>query len=274
MKKQSGMDTNEFFDRAYSQDSVTRGFSVYNSEGNVTYKAEVERMVYELRQELYPTTIPTPALPVKEEAAPQKKPAKAKVAGKKNAPAAIILIANLIFLAIVAIGCFDVFGKIGCEIAPFYKDAAGACVPVSILDGLFAQLGLPSQLDYSVQADAVDKIFLIVFAVTGALTVVFALWQVIASIVCLAQKKVKKIRFGWRAFLMLIFLFGVLLSVIALKAQIGFGDLCSLILPKDLGYGLPCEGEGFTLCGGYGLYGLIVLPIITMICSACIYKKK
>ena len=270
MKKDSGIKANEDFE-SFSQNGTMRGFSVFNSEGNTEYKAEVERMVYELRRELYPVAESTmPPIPVATKAVEKPK----KVEKSKRAfPAVLILIFNLVILAIIAIACFDI-GKIGSYIAPFYKKGGDTVVSVSLLDGLFAQLGLDmAKIDYTVHADAASKIALIAFAVTGALVAVFALWQVIASIVCLAGQK--KIRFGWRAFLTLLFLLGALLSLIALKAQLGFGDLCCLILPEGAGdYGLPCLEEGYVLYGGYGLYALIVLPILTMICSSCVYKKK
>ena len=256
------------------QNNAMRGFSIYNSEGNVEYKAEVERMVYELRQELYPTQeVTAPVLTVKNATA-SKKASRVKDKNKKKAPVVFVLIFNVLILAVIALGCFDL-GKAGTMIAPFYKETATAVVPFSVLDGLFSLTGMGAVVDYYIY-DAFAQVMLIVFAAAGALLTALTVWQIIAAIVSLARKKEKReIRFGVRAFFMLLCFVAILLSIVALKAEFGFGDICSLILPPSLGeFGLPRVDEGYVLYSGYGAYALIILPILTMICSACIYKRK
>lgn len=273
MKRKDGEKTFERETDGFPQNNVMRGFSVYNSEGNVEYKTEVERMVYELRQELYPTQAPSPVLPVKENAEKKAAPRVAKT--KRKAPVVLILIANVLLLAVIALSCFGI-DKIVPFLAVFYKKSASVVMPVSVLDGLFSLAGLPSGLDYSINGDTSATVALIAFAAFGALLTVLSLWQVIAAIVSLARKQEKRrILFGVRAFLMLLCFVGVVLTVITLKAELGFGDLCSLLFPEVMGeYGLPRVSEGYVLYSGYGAYALIVLPIFTMICSSCIYKRK
>ena len=48
MKHSDGKTTNSV--QSFSPNNYMSGFSIYNSEGNVEYKREVERMVYELKQ--------------------------------------------------------------------------------------------------------------------------------------------------------------------------------------------------------------------------------
>lgn len=284
MKKNRGKnETVETIDTptyTYSQSAPMRGFSIYNAEGDTYYKSEVERVVSELRRELYPVQEPDyPELPVA--AAPRA--AKKEAVGVKPMrvfPLVLILILNLLAIAVIAIGCFNI-GPIGNMIAVFVKESVGGSEQsVSLLDGLFAELsviGAQSQLNYTVNADTTTSILLIVFAAGGTLVALFSLVQVIVAIVALAQNKPgkKRARFGVVAFLTILAFVAALIGLIGLKAQIGFGDLCSLILPKALGdYGLSRVDEGYTLYSGYGLYALVVVPILTMLLSLCVGRKK
>ena len=280
MKKNSGKnETVETIDTpTYTQNAPMRGFSIYNAEGDTYYKSEVERVVNELRRELYPVQEPTyPELPVAPRTA---KKESVGVKPMRGFSLALILILNLLALAVIAIGCFDI-GPVGNMIAVFVKEPVGGVAQsVSLLDGLFAELssiGAQSQLDYSVNADATANILLIVFAAGGALVALFSLVQVIVAIVALAQNKPgkKRARFGVVAFLTILAFVAALIGLIGLKAQIGFGDFCSLILPKALGdYGLSRVEEGYTLYSGYGLYALLIVPILTMLFSLCVGRKK
>ena len=56
MKRNSGKNEAVEYTPTFSQNAPMRGFSVYNSEGDIYYKSAVERMAYELRRELYPET--------------------------------------------------------------------------------------------------------------------------------------------------------------------------------------------------------------------------
>jgi len=283
MKRNSGKnEAVEYNTPTFSQNVPMRGFSVYNSEGDVYYKNEVERMANELRRELYPTaqtvSYDFPDLPVRREEAKPKKVE--KTATMRVFPLVLILILNVLVLAVIALGCFDI-GSIGTTIAVFFKETVGGgAQSVSLLDGLFGELagiGMQSKLDYSMHTDMTARIMLIVFAAGGVLATLFSLVQVIVAIVALATNKKgkKRARFGVVAFFTLIFLFAALIGLIGVKAQVGFGDFCSLTFPKALGeYGLPRVDEGYTLFSGYGLYALIIVPILTMILSACVGKKK
>ena len=280
MKKNSGKNEAVELNDAptFSQNAPMRGFSVYNSEGDVYYKSEVERMAYELRRELYPESYTySPELPVKEVAVKKEK----KAAPMKAFPLVLILIVNLIVLAVIALGSFEI-GAFGATIAVFVKEPiSGGAQSVSLLDGLFGELsgvGMKSVLDYSMHTDATARAMLIVFAVAGAMVTVLSLVQVIVAIAGLATNNrgaKKRVRFGGVALATLICLLAALIGLVGLKAQIGFGDICSIILPKALGeYGLPRPDEGYTLYGGYGLYVLILVPVLTMILSACVGRKK
>ena len=281
MKRNSGKnEAVEYNTPTFSQNVPMRGFSVYNSEGDVYYKNEVERMANELRRELYPTAQTVSydfPVAVKNEAKPKKKE---DVRTMRKFPLALILILNLLVLAVIALGCFDI-GAIGTTIAVFFKETAGGdAQSVSLLDGLFgelAEIGMQSKLDYSMHTDMTARIMLIVFAAGGVLATLFSFVQVIVAIVALAtaNRGKKRARFGVLALLTLICLLAALIGLVGVKAQIGFGDICSLILPKTLGeYGLPRVDEGYTLYSGYGLYALIIVPVLTMILSACVGKKK
>jgi len=281
MKKNSGKnETVKTIDTpTYTQSAPMRGFSIYNSEGDTYYKSEVERVVSELRRELYPVQESDyPELPVAAPRAAKKEPVGVKP--MHGFPLVLILILNVLVLAVIALGCFDI-GPIGNMIAVFVKEpVAGSAQSVSLLDGLFGELsaiGAQSQLDYSVNADATTNILLIVFAACGALVALLSLVQVIVAIVALAQNKPgkKRARFGVVAFLTILAFVAALIGLIGLKAQIGFGDFCCLILPKELGeYGLNRVDEGYTLYGGYGLYALVIVPILTMLLSLCVGRKK
>ncbi|MBO4539207.1 MAG: hypothetical protein J5781_02945, partial [Clostridia bacterium] len=188
MKRNSGkneaVETNNT--TTFSQNAPMRGFSVYNSEGDIYYKNEVERMANELRRELYPQVqTASYELPVRNEAKPKKK----AVATMRRFPLALILILNAVALAVIALGCFDI-GSIGTTIAVFFKETVGGeTQSVSLLDGLFGELagaGLQSKLDYSMHTDTTARIMLIVFAAGGVLATLFSFVQVIVAIVALA----------------------------------------------------------------------------------------
>ena len=247
-----------------------RGFSIYNSEGNIYYKREVERVAMELRQELYPA-------PKQEETVTTPAPVAVKNKNKIGYafPLVAILILAVLSIVIMVLSCFGLEGIK--DFAPFYTlKNTGKATSVSILDGIMAMLGR-SQLNYSVNEDGATGIMLIVFAVAGGLYGLLTVVQMIKAIVALAylkKKPQKRIRFGVIAFLSVISLVIVLISMICLKGQFGFGDLCSLLFPAALGdYGLPRGEEGYTLYSGFGLYFLIVAPLLSMIFSSCIYKK-
>ncbi len=280
MKRNSGKNEAVEYTPTFSQNAPMRGFSVYNSEGDVYYKNEVERMANELRRELYPTAqTASYDFPVRREEVKPKKEEK-RVATMRVFPLVLILILNALVLAVIALGCFDI-GSIGTTISVFFKETAGGdAQSVSLLDGLFGELagiGMQSKLDYSMHTDMTAQIMLIVFAAGGVLATLFSFVQVIVAIVALATNKKgkKRARFGMVALLTLICLVAALIGLIGVKAQVGFGDFCSLVFPKALGeYGLPRVDEGYTLYSGYGLYALIIVPILTMILSACVGKKK
>ena len=264
----------------YPQENRLKGFSIYNTEGDVCYRGEVERMVYELKRELYPQPqMPRPLpTPEKKEVKPV---AKKKCGSVRVLPLVIILVINLLAVAVLAFSCLNV-GKFGVALAPFVKVTKTREGTIPFFDSLFGMmgsLGLHSVLDYSLHTDAFGKVAEIANAASSVLFAVLVLVQVIVAIVGLARSKKegKGVRFGVVAFLMLLSLVVDLLTLCALKAELGFGDLCSLVLPRTIGstaYGLPRVDEGYTIYSGYGLYVLIVVPILTMILSACVRKKN
>lgn len=269
----------------YSQNGAMRGFAVYNSEGDTYYKGEVEKMVRELRQELYP--------PKAVSMMPQGRPMPERpLYRKKKAPLVFIFIFNLIALAVLVLSCIDL-GSIGGYIGTFNKvPENGPAVTVSFFDGLFAELHridalsfLPARLNYSVNEDTLSKVFLIAFAALGTLTALLTLIQLFKALVVLGRRRDrKKAHFGGLAFITLLTTLLTVLSLAALKGQfgsveLGMGDFCSLIFVPELekvglSCGLPRAAEGYTLYSGYGLYALILIPILTSICSACIYQKR
>ncbi len=281
-KNKQGKGTPEIEKKAtYSQPGIMRGFSVYNAEGDTYYKAEVERVATELRAELYPA----PKAEFSYEKQPvatterKSKPAPKQKSAKRKFPLVLILILNLIALFVIVLPTFDL--GFTTTFAPFVKATEGGQrIGVSLLDGILAKfgsmLGLSSQLDYTAHADGLTDIVLLVFVALALIVTVLSLVQVIKSIVALADKKEKKQKhFGGVAFWTLAGILFILAAVIFLKAQFGFGDFCSLLLPEQLGdYGLKMVGEGYVLYGGYGLYALIAVQLLTMIFSACVYGKE
>lgn len=202
------------------------------------------------------------------------------VYSKKRAVAQVfITILMLLVLAITVVGFLDI-AAIDSYIATYVKPGATeeANLNIDLLDPVFGIVKKLAKADVdsyyydsyisnmSDQTDIMTKISLYAVPVAALLIIVCALVGFFKGIVALCSKKYpnglyKKYKFGFLSIVML--LSALILLVGGIFAS---GLEIKVILDFIL-------GKTAALSAGYGLYALVILPIITLILSCASYKK-
>ena len=256
----------------YNRYNITlpKSFSVYNDEGSVIYKGEVEKAANQLRAEIFGTG-PVDEIEEVCEQPETKKKSKAKLYDKKRGLFLFIpFILALVILAAAVVGVFNV-KEINEYVSMYeYKETG-----ITILDPLFSFLkGKIDGFDLKVPTEfAVFKTgeeFADVFAayalpIAIVLYALFMLFIFIVSIAGLAGKKNKdgfyrKAKLGYLS--IVAFLCSLLIMVCGIYVSGGsIAQIVDFVTGK----------ADFSI--GYAMYALIAVPIITLICSCCAYRK-
>lgn len=207
-------------------------------------------------------------------------PIKGAIYSKKRGIAHFfILLFMLVVLAVGVIGYFNI-EAIDSYIATYVKNGVTADnnINIDLLDPIFGLLKKLAKLDVdsfyydsyisnmSAQTDIMTKISLYAVPAAALIIIICALIGLFKGIVALCSKRqanglYKKFKFGFLSIVML------LCALIMLVGGIFASGLeITLILDFIL-------GKTNALCAGYGLYALVVLPILMLILSSISYKK-
>lgn len=208
------------------------------------------------------------------------KPVKGAIYSKKRGVAQFfILLFMLVVLAVGVVGYFNI-NAIDSYIATYVKNGVTVDnnINIDLLDPIFGLIKKLAKLDVdsfyydsyisnmSAETDIMTKISLYAVPAAALIIIICALIGLFKSIVALCAKRqanglYKKFKFGFLSIVML------LSALIILVGGIFASGLeITLILDFIL-------GKTDALCAGYGLYALIVLPILMLILSCVIYKK-
>lgn len=274
--------------------SPTRSFSVYNDEGSVLYRGEVETIASQLRAELfgiresdeqndYDTGVSAKSSKkvianreVKQKEKASKGVAK-KVYVKKRAFFLVLTaILSLVILAVAVVGIFDltVSDTAINEYISIYNYKTSENVAIDMLDPVLGFIQSTFKLDLGMESDFTanftvgeetkDVIANYALPIALVVYVIFYLATFIASIAGACGKKgangYKKVKLG---FVSIIAFLCSLIVIVAgmMMAGLSFDGILDFIMGKG----------NFSI--GYGLYAMVAVPIITFICSCCSYKK-
>ncbi len=264
-----------------------KGFSVYNSEGDVLYKGAVEEVAAELRQVIYRAPAVAEIEPIEVlRGRKQRIAVSVKKKGytkKRYFPLIIILIINI---AALLVSLASLLGEpLNKYFAAFTAESANGSFVVSFYDGFigvvkhFITTSSQTVLNYDLHADTLSWVMSWMFAICSCVVLVFSVAQVIISIVAICSRRRSdgyyvKHYFGGTAVAMLIFFLAEIIGLAFGQGQVGFGDLANLFLLKEFsGAGIP-RGDLYVLYPGYGVYIVLGATILTMILSAWAYGKK
>lgn len=183
----------------------------------------------------------------------------------------LIALFSLLLIASVAVG---IIGNTGLE---HYTSTLVGETDMDIAEPVLAtinyhfSLGLETEFIKFFDAAYTWKEFFPVYAVAAA-TLIYIICIIVAfikSIACVFSSKkdglYKKYRFGALGFIMFLLSLIIFAGGFYLSGN-GIGDILKFVLPAEAGI------SGLT--AGYGLLAMIVIPILTMICSGLSYRKK
>lgn len=259
--------------------TLPQSFSVYNDEGSVIYRGEVEQMANRLRAELFgiePTEAPSYDFPETAEK-PQKvqKPSRINAYTKKRTlflVIPIILVVAILFFAVC--GLFAVPFKSVISIYNYnYVVETNFPMTDPFISFLSEKFGIETgsiPAEFGKCFELFGEDFLSSFAgyivpVAIALYIVFALIMLIAAIAGVAGKKREdgtyaKARLGFLSIIMFLCSLIVLVGGLAISGT----------QASEIGGFFTGSGD-FT--AGYGLYLMIIVPVITFICTCVAYGK-
>ena len=269
--------------------TLPRSFSIYNEEGSVIYRGEVESVATSLKREVFEQTsenekkeepvVVEEETSKKKEKKSQKKEEKTyeKIAGTYDKKRAFFLVVPMILFAVILaaaiLGAFDTkalayvsgskhvwavdthFGLLDPAIG-FLTNTFDKLTVLEPATSFFKTFDVQSTTAFAVQG--------YVLVATTVIYMVFALIGLISSICGLASKRkengaYKKTKLGFLSIVMFVCAIGILLCT----------ALCAGVNIKDI---LTCfTGDGFTF--GYGAYALIGIPVLTFICTLFSFRK-
>lgn len=244
---------------------LPESFSIYNDEGSIIYRGDVEKAANQLRAEVFGVG------PV-EEVVEQPKVKAAKRYDKKRGFFLFLpMLLALIALAAAVLGVLNIESIKEYITIYNYKEAGitmldPACGFIeSLIDGL--DMGVPTVFadTFVVGDELLDTIAYYAMTIASVLYVIFALIMVIVAIAGLAGKKneegfYRKAKLGFLSIVML--LCSLIIAVGGVILATGdIGGIVDFII-----------GNGdFT--AGYVLYGIIAIPVVTFICTCCAYRR-
>ena len=244
---------------------LPESFSIYNDEGSIIYRGDVEKAANQLRAEVFGVG------PV-EEVVEQPKVKAAKRYDKKRGFFLFLpMLLALIALAAAVLGVLNIESIKEYITIYNYKEAGIAMLDPacgfieSLIDGL--DMGVPTVFadTFVVGDELLDTIAYYAMTIASVLYVIFALIMVIVAIAGLAGKKneegfYRKAKLGFLSIVML--LCSLIIAVGGVILATGdIGGIVDFII-----------GNGdFT--AGYVLYGIIAIPVVTFICTCCAYRR-
>lgn len=244
--------------------TLPQSFSVYNNEGNVLYRGEVEQVANQLRAELFGIEPPV-----------VEKPIVLGYTKKRSFFLIVPLILTALILAVAIVGLFKT--SINGYVALYGYEYA-VTKDVVLLDPLFSFLQSQFKLDlgnfpaeFATLAKPVEDgnvmgaIAKYALPVSIVLYVVFALIALITAIVGLAGRKqpngtYKRAKFGFLSIVM--FVCALLMAVAGVYATGGkIGDVANFITRAN------------PLFAGIGYYAFLAIPVILFVCTCLAYGK-
>lgn len=252
-----------------------KSFSIYNTEGGALYRGEVEAIAKQLRAEIFgvetnvsydvPETQEQPVEEVK-----SKKESKVKAYDKKRA--FFFVLTMLFSLAIIAVAVISLFiNDIDAYISIYnYKESV-----IVMLDPIFSFLsstfgitidGMPMLIQESFTAgtDIASVIASYALPIATVIYLVCTLAIFIASIVGMAKGKkdgyYKKVKLGFASIVCILcaLIMGVSMMIVG---GVSFDNILDFVIGNS------------ELSVGYGWYGLVGLPVLTIICSLLTYRR-
>lgn len=261
--------------------ALPRSFSIYNEEGSVIYRGEVENVVSQLKREVFgkPYEKQEEEKPVVEEKV-EDKPAKkekskkeVKVYDKKRSFFLIVpMVLFAVVLAAAVLGAFDT--KALAYVAGSKHVWAGETYfglldpALGFLQNSFAPLNFLAPATtffntFDMLGTTAFKAEGYVLVATTLIYMIFALEGLIVAICGLAGKKkeigYRKAKLGFLSIVMFVCAIGMLLCT-GLVAGVEIKDFATCF-----------TGEGFTF--GYAAYALLAIPVLTFLCSCAAYRR-
>ncbi|MDD4316403.1 MAG: hypothetical protein PHC84_04520 [Clostridia bacterium] len=185
----------------------------------------------------------------------------------------------IFMVAILAIGVLGYLGNIVPEyISVFTKDDSGVKTYIGITDPIFAALNKFAGMDMDsvffadwdampADAEIATKIAYFGLPIAAALALLFTLIILIVAIAALAKKGVekgyvaRKCKFGFLS--LLLFLFSIFIAACGVIWNgAGLGEIMNFFTASTT-----------KIYAGYGLFGIIGLALLSMICNWLSYKK-
>ncbi|MCR4660985.1 MAG: hypothetical protein K5765_03160 [Clostridia bacterium] len=270
--------------------TYSREFSIYNDIGTIRYKEEVERTAQELRRDFYNSRNPQ-VIYVKEETRKEevKKeetlPPVEEVKGKKGKKMCvkkrgffffIVLIVSVLVIGYAVASMFITDPAIAPYFAIFRKNKI-VITSIPLLDpfvGLLSSLlglSVPDSMSnnfFNVFLNNPDDIMGKVIAILIVAYMLVVVMALTTAIIGVCQKKkgnyFKKIKMGWIGILMLL----IAIAIIVLGL---FASYSTDISKEIIGYITGSANSSKTV--GLGVYVLLVVPVIILICTNFTYKK-
>lgn len=262
--------------------ALPRSFSIYNEDGSVIYRGEVESVAEQLKQEVFGRRT-EPVQKKEEEVVPVEKPESVKKeTGKEKAiydkkRGFFLFLPMLLFAIILAAAVLGAFDTIATQYVAGSKRFWVNETYFGLLDPALGYLKnvFAGKLDILAPATSFFSEFKIsdttAFKVEGyvllATTVIYmilAIEGLIVSICGLAGKKkengYRKAKLGFMSIVMFVCAIGMIICT-AFLAGVDIKDFLNCFTAKD----------GFAF--GYGIYALVAIPVLTFICSCVAYRK-
>lgn len=250
-----------------------KSFSIYNTEGGALYRGEVEAIAKQLRAEIFgvETSVNYEVPETQEQPAEEVKSKKgSKVYDKKRV--FFFVLTMLFSLAIIAVAVISLFiNDIDAYISIYnYKESV-----IVMLDPIFSFLsstfgitisGMPMLIkeSFTAGADIASVIASYALPIATVIYLVCTLAIFIASIVGMAKGKkdgyYKKVKLGFASIVCILcaLIMGVSMMIVG---GVGFDSILDFVIGKS------------ELSVGYGWYGLVGLPVLTIICSLLTYRR-
>lgn len=258
--------------------ALPRSFSIYNEEGSVIYRGEVESVVSQLKREVFEKPYEKEEKPAVEEEqkTETKKGKKAKETKAYDKKRSVFLIVPMVLFAVIlaaaVLGAFDT--KALAYVAGSKHVWAGETYfglldpALGFLKNTFEQLNFLAPATwffntFDMSEASAFKAEGYVLIATTLIYMVFAIEGLIITICGLAGKKkengYRKAKLGFLSIVMFVCAIGMILCV----------GLLSGVAITDF---LTCfSGEGFTF--GYASYALLAIPVLTFVCSCVAYRR-